>query len=234
MVFCFIFYCIFSMLLSQLYGDQSKAIYSKTTTRQGWQSLAFVIPNSKDNELVVSSCLHFSTRFCLLGYLLYSKRTPRPPRREDFNNFARLIYPYYLKLNFFSFSSQYFPEHAACCRAQSGTYLDFGQKYGLSPKMYLDRLLDFSSKNKHLNLVKATYDRNLCVNVISMVGFGQGNLEIIGDTQQAIFIFPPSLADRGMVHFFSHNNIAASLTFDWFKENVVCLEQRWICNKYKT
>ena len=62
-----------------------------------------------------------------------------------------------------------------------------------------------------------------------MIGFGQGHLRIRGHfDKNADFILAQDLLD-GHVTTISFHAIERVLNFDWFKINVICREQHWIC-----
>ncbi|XP_075256293.1 uncharacterized protein LOC142348718 [Convolutriloba macropyga] len=122
--------------------------------------------------------------------------------------------------------------HTVCCKYQIKSYARFGQQNGMSPMDYINLLLDFSTGGKLLNVITGKYNRHLCANVISTLGFGYGPIRRRGDLHDAIYILPPSINDEyGFIYFFSFDSIQQHLTFDWFKLKVVCEEQPWVCRE---
>ncbi|XP_075244006.1 uncharacterized protein LOC142338230 [Convolutriloba macropyga] len=109
------------------------------------------------------------------------------------------------------------------------TYRKYGQKKGLSPWIYVSKLLNFSSNGVSVNLIRGKYYRHLCANVVSSVGFGPGPLKKI-TTHRATFILTPN--DSGILYFFRYEDVERFLTFDWFKLNIICAEQEWICANF--
>ena len=75
---------------------------------------------------------------------------------------------------------------------------------------------------------QAKYNKRLCVNVIAEIGFGPGALKKKG-AHDAVYILNPN--EKG-IFFFSQDHIQTQLTFDWFKRNIICDEQEWVCLKY--
>ena len=63
-----------------------------------------------------------------------------------------------------------------------------------------------------------------------MVGFGQGFLKFVGGVPDNVFVLRSSKDNA--VHAFEHSTIRAHLTFDWFKLNVICEDQPWICVQF--
>ena len=64
-----------------------------------------------------------------------------------------------------------------------------------------------------------------------MLGFGQGGFRKTGRVHNAVFMLPPN-EDKRIAHFFGYDSIEFELSFGWFKQNIVCDEQPWICRRY--
>ena len=75
------------------------------------------------------------------------------------------------------------------------------------------------------------YDPSACVNIITRVGFGKGHFRSIGVRVGRPYVLPLT-AENGTTHFFNYKQIKQVLTFDWFKHNVVCRDQVWLCRDY--
>ena len=77
--------------------------------------------------------------------------------------------------------------------------------------------------------------RELCVNVILEIGFGHGQRIIQWHgtayrwSEFAVLILDDKNETQNQiyVHYVNQNN---PLSFDWFKHNVICKDQMWICN----
>ena len=117
--------------------------------------------------------------------------------------------------------------NGGCCTYQTKTYLKYGQARGLSPQDYMERLTNFDSTDKRLVHVNSVYVPELCLNVINKLSFGRGTLLFTGGqmgTPFGIYIH----SDQKW-HIFDYVRIRTYLTFQWFKQNVVCTERPLIC-----
>ena len=74
------------------------------------------------------------------------------------------------------------------------------------------------------------YIKNLCCNVITLIGFGKGTLSNHTFRHRAMTLLMDSEHKR--FHFFDPDTIVQMLTFDWFKYNYICHEQPWVCDLY--
>ncbi|XP_063728184.1 uncharacterized protein LOC134855576 [Symsagittifera roscoffensis] len=192
-----------------------------------WESMLFIIPSDYSSDVRSHLCHKYSTRFCFMGKVINAIKSERSEEDDDYFNFIELISRVYRHINWFSISYVFVREEGTCCLSQLGSYRKFGMERGLSPDSYMNEVTDFSSRNKKLNFIKAHFNRNLCVNLISEVGFGTGELVIFGEYHNAFFLL--NEGNNKMFHFFPYNNIKDQLTFEWFKLNIMCDEQPWIC-----
>merc|ERR1712150_451588 len=78
----------------------------------------------------------------------------------------------------------------------------------------------------------------ICKNVITEVGFGPGNLVKNLDRTLAgapYVILGREYNQHGLPHMdsqtFDWDNPAQNLTFHWFKHNIMCKSQPWICEE---
>ena len=71
----------------------------------------------------------------------------------------------------------------------------------------------------------------MCVNVISQVGFGKGDLKIVGGRGKRFnFVIPPlGKENRGEFIVLTGPRIAANLNFKWFIANIICDEKPNLC-----
>ncbi|XP_075246436.1 uncharacterized protein LOC142339953 isoform X1 [Convolutriloba macropyga] len=125
-------------------------------------------------------CSRQSWRYCLQGLSISSKESNRSGQWTDVPAFLQLITNnnFWLKHNWFSLEPDRHP--GACCGSQAAWYQSMGQSKGLSPEEYLNRLTDYSLKDKNLVYIRSRYDHNRHTNVVLSVGFGKGNLSISG------------------------------------------------------
>ena len=65
--------------------------------------------------------------------------------------------------------------------------------------------------------------------MITNISFGKGQFRIT----DAVHGAPVILSVPGIPHvyIFEWHLVFAQLTFDWFKKNIICLEQKWACGK---
>ncbi|XP_063728207.1 uncharacterized protein LOC134855601 [Symsagittifera roscoffensis] len=195
-----------------------------------WESMLFLIPSDYTPDRRSQLCHKYSTRYCYMGKVINAIKSERSAESDDYSKFIELINRVYRHINWFSISLILSREEGLCCVSQLGAYKKFGQDRGLSPASYMEEITDYSGDNKNLNFVKAHFNRNLCVNLISEVGFGTGELVINGHYHDAFFLL--SEGNNKMFHFFPYYNIKDQLTFEWFKLNIMCDEQPWICAKH--
>ena len=150
----------------------------------------------------------------------------RAPLPSDAKNFTQLIRLHFLDYNIFSFFKRD-RNKGGCCTHQTQTYLKYGRGYELSPQDYLERLTNFASRNKGLIHVKSVYVPELCMNVIIKLSFGRGVLMFAGGQHgQPLGIYAQS--DQRW-HIFDKERVTSYLTFNWFKQNVICVEKPILC-----
>ncbi|XP_063728182.1 uncharacterized protein LOC134855574 [Symsagittifera roscoffensis] len=197
-----------------------------------WQSFLYVLPHDNSTMWQARTCAGFSKRYCFVGNLIRSRG------HEDFEeapdqhyiDFIKLLKPLYTLINWFSMSSLMPQEVGSCCFNQMTVYHKFGTKNGMSPIEYVHSVTNFSAEGKQLNLIHAQYNKFFCVNIIQGVGFGSGRMKFRGKIHNAVFVLTPN--DNGLIHFFPPERIKEQLNYDWFKQNVICEEQSWICIRY--
>ncbi|XP_075263981.1 uncharacterized protein LOC142355820, partial [Convolutriloba macropyga] len=117
-----------------------------------------------------------------------------------------------------------------CCEFQTITYLSQGQAKGLSASEYMEKMSAFNENDgKQLNYILASYNEELCLNVIHHLGFGFGSrLELAGDfVQQNIFII--ILDHYQQVTMYEWPIEKTRITFKWFKESFICEEHPRFC-----
>ena len=144
-----------------------------------------------------------------------------------YEEFRKLIRLNYLDYNMFSFRNSD-RNYGSCCAHQTLVYIKFGHKKGISPLNYLKKLTDFDDKDKQVVHIHYMYVPELCVNVITKLGFGRGKLSFSGGKLQGkpfgMFVY----GDQRW-HVFHKDTVKLYLTFQWFKQNVVCAERPLIC-----
>ena len=139
----------------------------------------------------------------------------------------RLFEPIYEQLNHFIFKE-------GCCEGQFYYYLTYGFKEAMhTPTEYIERLFDYSEEGKHLNYILSYYNSKCQVNIITEIGFGMGTLKRanhrrgLKDQVQGV----PYMLKVGheWTSRIPYENPGDFVSFSWFKMNVICPDQPWIC-----
>ncbi|XP_075246392.1 uncharacterized protein LOC142339918 [Convolutriloba macropyga] len=200
------------------------------THHRGRSSLDFIIPNNFKKQS--RQCQRFSSYFCLHRYFIAVENSGNKTTREaldsDMAKFRRVIRDYYKYYNIFSFI-EIDSDTAGCCGYQVMTYMKHGQFKGLSPSEYFQRLTDFSTEGKRLIFLQSIFIPEMCLNVITHLSFGQGLFRMNGGRyRQPMGIF---IQQDQKWHIFHHYHLTKLITFEWFKNNVICAGQPWICNQ---
>ncbi|XP_063717628.1 uncharacterized protein LOC134844744 [Symsagittifera roscoffensis] len=189
-------------------------------------ALTFVLPDPSD--LLGRKCSHFSRHFCFLGYVTNEADFTREKKPEDAANFFKSVQNIYQQINWFDLLTS--PSNDGCCNFQVGTYLLYGQAFGISPLQYIRLVLNLGSNNRQLTYIKAHYNTRVCLNIVSQVGFGPVGSPFVTKGMHhkyAHYMLPPV---NGVVHLFKRASVRQTLNIGWFKANVLCEAQSWICN----
>ncbi|XP_075258508.1 uncharacterized protein LOC142350544 [Convolutriloba macropyga] len=198
---------------------------SGTRTRE---SLDFLLPDPKDDQGL--KCFQYSLYFCLMRYWTGTGRDRTVSRNSLVNynstKFSEMIAPYFRYMNWFSFQEED-KRNGGCCRYQTSVYIEHGLQRGMTAGEYFDKITDFTDEGKSLVYIKLRYDSECCHNVITQIGFGKGSLKIVGGKKGKDYIFPP--LGREDLHVFSWKVVSRIISFDWFKDQVICKEREWVC-----
>ncbi|XP_075247714.1 uncharacterized protein LOC142340857 isoform X2 [Convolutriloba macropyga] len=124
-----------------------------------------------------------------------------------------------------------------CCQYQCDNYLVHGyERLFLTPQEYIDKLTDYSEENKTLNLIEAYFSVNCNHrrNIITKIGFGKGELVRTNypfghKPQRFGYPYLLSSSDDSVAYWFPYRNPGSQLTYWFFKNNVLCTDQPWIC-----
>ncbi|XP_075257441.1 uncharacterized protein LOC142349626 isoform X2 [Convolutriloba macropyga] len=225
----FKFSVIKAIIFAHLSGLQIVQCAGGSSRGEKRESLDFVLPDS--NDPIGQQCSKFSDWFCLMGYWLNYKQSDREPQQDDREQFEQLVLPMFHKLNWYSFK----PKDAAnggCCSYQANLYIEYGQKFGLSPLEYHDKIYNFARTGFEIhNLVflKARWSETLCMNVISQVGFGKGEFKLVGSKRMTKpFVIPP-LGSKQRLHIVGGSMVKTELTFGWFLHYIICEGRPDLC-----
>ena len=126
-----------------------------------------------------------------------------------------------------------------CCHRQCAMYELMGFRLmNLTPVEYTSNLLNYDDddNNKKLNLIWSFFHRECQVNIISKLGFGPGPLK------RFIYMMGPSAPRPGFPYLLKigsegwtldipYENPEDFVTYEWFKINVICKDQMWICEQ---
>ena len=123
-----------------------------------------------------------------------------------------------------------------CCFIQFRSYYTYGfLGLNLTPKEYLSKLTNYREENKTLNLIWSYYKTDCNVHIISKIGFGIGKLKRI---HRKSGIGVPGANAPYKLKVGDHwtpeipfRNAGDFLTFKWFKINILCRDQPWICGE---
>ena len=130
-----------------------------------------------------------------------------------------------------------FYRDGGCCKAQCDLYRRYGfTKMIMPPVEYLSKMVNYTldENNKRLNYIRAFYLPRCRANVVTKVGFGSGELL----REDHPYIYSPYMPGvpyvlghnkRNLTHSIPYGNPADFLTFRWFRRNVICRGQPWIC-----
>ncbi|XP_075241615.1 uncharacterized protein LOC142336590 [Convolutriloba macropyga] len=212
-----------SALLITLFASSWCIVRGGVRGGPDWKTLEFILPDEGDRYGAGKFCYNLSDTFCLHGYWFNSQQSNRKEQQQDIDTWTDLVQNVWRSFNWFSFDSRSF---GGCCNSQVHEYMSHGCNYGVSPKDYYKLVTDFTSP-KQLNRIKARYNKTSGFNVISELGFGEGQLIKDGAKSGHVFILPPKLKMDDVR--FQYDKVESVLTFDWFKETIVCKGQPWIC-----
>ena len=120
------------------------------------------------------------------------------------------------------------------CQSQCNKYIHWGfRNLMMRPHEYVAILTDYD-EDKQLNLVAAYFYPECEVNVIVRLGFGNGSL-LRENTKFGLMRQVPGVPYLLKIgsewsEVIPYDDPGYFLTFKWFKRNVMCKEQPWICH----
>ncbi|XP_075256685.1 uncharacterized protein LOC142349155 [Convolutriloba macropyga] len=138
------------------------------------ESLHFQLADQ--NDTIGKECLKYSDAFCLTGW--FTDQSTRLDRKRsemrDHFRFWDLAITMFRAFNWFSFLPY---EAGTCCSFQTKVYMEHGQKKGISPEEYYDRITNFSSAGKQLNFLMVIVECQLDYLRIALNGHHLCNYE---------------------------------------------------------
>ena len=241
-------------LIGVKFGTADDIVVNSTVV-PAWSSLKFLIPFDVPHNYFWALCRVYSIYYCLDAFVTEREGTHNNPAFEVRNFFQGLIpsdpvASRLKKLKRFIrdecddlFVSKY--EHhnyfvltEGCCQGQYYYYFTYGYRDALlTPLEYISKLFDYSAEGKQLNYILSYYDPSCEANIITKIGFGIGELKRANhrsgfrDERQGI-PYLLKVGDRWTPKI-PYENPVDFITFSWFKTNVMCSDQPWICGSQR-
>ncbi|XP_063729767.1 uncharacterized protein LOC134857305 [Symsagittifera roscoffensis] len=224
---------VFAIIVSLLCSCEVALGSNSNMMVQRDERLNFILPSFF--EELGRMCNPFSRFFCLAGYVTATNSTSRLPEIGDKLRFRELIQNSFLDVNWFSFRAED-TENFGCCSFQEDEYVNNGQQFGLSPSEFFFKVFDLRDLKDVRNLVfvRSYWDTTICMNVISQLSYGTGDvLKIMGGRgPNSSFTLPPiGYSGEEVITFDGYLQVQRVLTFDWFRRNVICGEKPHVCTR---
>ena len=127
-----------------------------------------------------------------------------------------------------------YSDTGGCCYRQCSSYFYKGYtKSMLTIDEYIEKLTNYKDENKKLNAIWSYFEPSCRVNIITKLGFGTGSLKKYSTLPGDQF-FADNFAYQMKIGLAWSERIPANslkrfLTYSWFKQNVICKSQPWIC-----
>ena len=243
-VYSIIYYDYYSKIEATL---QPVDIVVEPKVSFNWTSQTFIIPVLPIDELptVWSNCRQLSQFYCLHSFETHYETNMlavtsyHNQSSTDITFLNRLEMNAYkkctAKLSLIFTRHNHFADLGFCCFRQCRRYFTLGyRQMSLSIDDYVSKLTNYSEENKTLNALWAFFDPVCQVNVITKVGFGTGSLSRFSHSvgvlaQQKDKLYSLKVG-ASWTPLFPYRDPGYFLTYQWFKRNVICRSQAWICN----
>ncbi|XP_075243960.1 uncharacterized protein LOC142338199 [Convolutriloba macropyga] len=214
-------------LFALIYNENIVGSSASKSVGHHRESIDFLLPYREDE--LGQKCIQRSSYFCLMGYTITAKLSDRKALENDTDFFHHIALKFFKVINWYSFKPQD-QKNDGCCTHQVATYVKYGQRNGLSPDEYYNKIFGYQIiQEKELVFIKAIWIKQFCVNVITQLGFGKGDLTVAAKRKlNSDFAFPPLGGDSN-VPVFHGKTIRERLTFAYFLHNVVCKEKPELC-----
>ena len=218
-----------------------------------WSSQIFILPVKTPNNYLWFSCNRRSRFYCVFSFetdfmqqnnaielrlgtnlgTFHNDRTSHKMLRF-LNAQARKTSDEIFESNFWTHN--FLGVRESCCPRQYASYYANGfLRSNQTPREFFLKLTDYSVENKTLNLIKSFYLPFCKFHVITKLGFGIGKLKrsqrqsvlrtAIPEAPYRLFIGKNSTPE------IPFDNPGDFLTYSWFKKNVICQDQPWICGR---
>ena len=226
-------------------------VVNNTNHNSTWKSLLFMFPVDIAYNHLFSICRARTNYYCLLGYatdydlesIAVSLKVRRNVRSSD---------PAVQQLQFMKSTAErecrshfkhIYRKHNfifkdGCSERFYFPYFSFGFIESLfTLKEYYERLTDYSENDKRLNFIMAFYSPVCEANVIMELGFGIGDLKRPNQfegyrTHRPGLSYILKVGSQWTPRI-PYENPEDFLIFSWFKKNLICAAQPWICGKPK-
>ena len=211
-----------------------------------WTSVSFILSGPHEG-VEWRVCNHFSSVYCLRCYRGIASSNHHYPSVTGYGHHsAENFWSNYFWIDWFGISEytklfqhiyskhNHYVSFDGCCESQYGYYFAHGlMTMNFTPREYWDKMTDYDETDKQLNLIWAYYMPHCEANVITLVGFGTGKLKRYHHYgKPAVFGVPYQLKiSSSWTEKIPYENPGDFLTFRWFKYNVMCLDQPWICSR---
>ena len=225
----------------------SEDIVVQPQTRLIWTSLTFALPVDHLYRIppLWLNCRRFSLYYCLDAF--ETEDEDQFPAFTVFYNhsFDYLFYKFSLetggyqactlKLHRLYRHHNAYSDEGGCCFRQCTTYFSMGYKKSMQTvDEYFEKLTNYKDENKKLNAIWSYFDPDCRRNYIAKVGFGTGRLKrfsLMRADQTVLDVFPYQMKiGLGWSAVIPAQRLNRFLTFSWFKQNIICKSQPWICN----
>ncbi|XP_063728592.1 uncharacterized protein LOC134856158 [Symsagittifera roscoffensis] len=200
---------------------------------QNWQSQLFVLPTPFNSCGV--KCQRYSKYACLYKYQFLASQSDRPSSSGDRRAFEALVRPSFEGTTGSPSKHEHAHPQIDCAVVSKSPYSESMDKVlGVSPIDYFNLITDVSDdSSKLLNFIYAEYSDSLCSNIISAVGYGEGNVMYRGRVSlERPFLLPVNMARD--FYIIPYDRFRALMNFRWFKEEFLCRDQPWMCNNEQT
>ena len=211
-----------------------------------WTSQTFAIPVDHVHEMPYSwsICRKFSLFYCLEAF-----ETEYEGQLQALNSFGNSVfvsYQYYFhletrairacasKLKQIDLRHNLYSDTTGDCHFRlCFSYFNMGFRNSLlTVDEYIAKLTNYIDEDKNLNSIWSFYDPACRVNVIAKLGFGTGSLRKYSNLRGGRYRSFPYQMKIGLRWSdpIPAKKLKQVITYSWFKQNVICSSQPWICN----
>ncbi|XP_075264566.1 uncharacterized protein LOC142356586 [Convolutriloba macropyga] len=188
-------------------------------------------------DITGRECQRHSDYYCLWDWYQSGLSSNTNDQDADMETIWDLASKIYKKINWFNLGQFGGDFDNGCCGWQSKLYMIRGRMHGYSPQEFIDVVSDMDEGNKVLASVSARFDHIGCVNVIDRLEYGTLVHNVfftqLANTSSTHMDRPFVVIsnDGGNLHLVGLNlqQTVRTVTFRWFKQNIVCEEHPEFC-----